>query len=89
MHRTRVCTTFSSHFKDHQLPLPPELNSAEPFLPPTLAAAPEIDDSPPSLEEIRTIVEKFKVRKAEGSDDLVNELFYSNLARASNSHLGV
>ena len=70
---------FSSHFKDRQLPLPPELNRAEPFLPPTLAAAPEIDDSPPSLEEIRTIVEIFKLRKAAGSDDLVNELLrYSN-----------
>ena len=63
-----------SHFKDRQLPLPPQLNSAEPFLPPTLAAAPEIDDSPPSLEEIRNIVEKFKLGKAAGSDDLVNEL---------------
>ena len=70
---------FSSHFKDRQLPLPSELNSAKPFLPPTLAAPPEINDSPPSLEEIRTIVEKFKLRKAAGSDDLVNELLrYSN-----------
>ena len=59
---------FSSHFKDRQLPLPPELYSAEPFLPPMLAAAPEIDDSPPSLQEIRAIVEKFKLRKATGSD---------------------
>ena len=52
---------FSSHFKDHEVALPPEVDPADPFLPHFLAATPEVIDIPPTLMEVQTVLEKLNL----------------------------
>ena len=65
---------FQAHFSDQvpPLPLPPELK--DPELYPHLADTPtHIDESPPSAEEIKQVIKKFKNGKSPGTDKVKSE----------------
>ena len=64
---------FSAHFGERKLPLPPELDRDDPFIPPRNPGTPEIDVGPPCRTEITAALAQYKNGKARGTDGLFNE----------------
>ena len=58
---------YSNHFSDRNLPMPPELDPENPFIPPNTLDAPLVDESEPTHGEVLKALSGFKNGKAKGS----------------------
>ena len=78
---------YSNHFSDRNLPMPPELDPENPFIPPNTFDAPLVDESEPTHGEVLKALSGFKNGKAKGTDDIHNEQLKS--AVSSSAFVGI